>query len=324
MLTLACSIKKKCFLLILGLSLFFLSSCDFFSRRILVKPVVQVESIKFTAKDFSSELALRMKDFDALSAKDPKILTVQKDQIVNDFIVFSLIDLWFLENKMSVTKEELESEIKKISAVWLNDSSFRGALSYAGITFAAWSKKTESALKKTKLINHLIKSSPPIGEVELKSYYNNNRSRYEQKEAIFLSHILVSDENQANIILKLLKKQKFSDVSKEYSSAYRKETTDAFGWVEKGYMIELDRGFKMRLGDLIGPIKMDDGLHIFKIIEKKPYKIKTYLEAKNEVLADVLSLREKALFAAWLDVQFKRYKIKKNKAVLDSIKVETQ
>lgn len=307
-----------------AIAVFFFTGCDFLSRRILTKPVVQVENIKLSAKEFSEELAARLKDFDALAAKDPRILSVQKDQVVNDFVIFAVIDLWFKENKLNVTKEELDAELKKISSTYPNDSSFREALSDAGTTFAAWTKKTESSLKKKKLLEVLKKNAPAVTDVELQNHYSSNKNRYEQKEVISLSHILVADENQAEIVSKLLKKQKFSDVAKDYSSAYLPETQDSFGWVEKGYMIELDRGFKVPPGTIIGPVKLADGIHIFKLLEKKPYKIKSYAEAKNEVAADVTSLREKALFASWLDTQFKRYKIKKNKAVLDSIKVETQ
>ncbi len=327
MLTPACSSnfsKRAAVLFFATFSLCSLSACDFFSRRILTKPVVQVENIRFSAKDFSTELASRLKDFDALAAKDPRILSVQKEQVVNDFVIFAVIDLWFEENKVVLTKEELDAEIKKISSAYPNDSSFREALSDAGTTFAAWSKKTESSLKKRKLLEVLKKNAPPVSETELLSYYNSNKNRYEQKEVISLAHILVADENQAEIVMKLLKKQKFNEVAKEYSSAYLPDTQDSFGWVEKGYMIELDRGFKVAPGAILGPVKMADGIHIFKLLEKKPYKIKSYAEAKNEITADVSSLREKALFASWLDTQFKRYSIKKNKAVLDSIKVETQ
>jgi parvulin-like peptidyl-prolyl isomerase len=283
-----------------------------------------VENKKLSAKDFSTELAARLKDFDALAAKDPRILSVQKDQVVNDFVIFAVIDLWFEENKIAVTKEELDAEIKKTTGSYPNDSSFREALGDAGTTFASWAKKTESSLKKRKLLDILKKNAPPVTDAELQNYYNSNKNRYEQKEVISLAHILVADENQAEIVLKLLKKQKFSDVAKEYSSAYRPDSQDNFGWIEKGYMLELDRGFKMAPGQTLGPVKMADGIHIFKLLEHKPYKIKSYAEAKNEVVADVASLREKALFASWLDTQFKRYSIKKNKAVLDSIKVETQ
>lgn len=319
------SIKYRFFSTLFLLTCFIvLTSCDYFSRRILAKPVAQVENQKLSAKDFSHELANRLKDFDALSAKDQKIIAVQKEQILNDFIVAAVVDLWFQENKFTITKEELDSEIKKTSSSYPTDSSFREALNEAGATYTDWIKKVESQIKMRKLFDFLKSNAPAATEPELLSFYNTNRLRYEQKELVMLSHILVSDENQAEIIFKLLRKTKFSDVAKEYSSAYTNEITDSFGWVEKGYMVELDKAFKLRVGDVFGPISMADGLHIFKIIDKKPYKVKSFFEAKNSVVNDVGALREKAQFAAWLDVQFKRYSIKKNKAVLDSIKVETQ
>lgn len=301
-----------------------LTSCDYFSRRILTKPVVQVDNLRMTTQDFSKELARRLKDYDALSAKDPKILVAQRDQIINDFVISSVIDLWFAENKFSVSKADLDNEIKKVSASYPNDSSFREALNEAGITFSEWSAKMESSLKKKMLIQKLREGLPAVTENELLSYYNSNKQRYEQKEGVLLSHILVADENQAEIVLKLLKKQKFFDVAKEYSSAFVGSAGDAFGWIEKGYLLELDKAFKMPVGAVFGPVKMSDGLHIFKINEKKSYKIKTYAEVKPEVINEVSTLREQAKFSAWLEEQFKRYSIKKNKAVLDSIKVETQ
>lgn len=301
-----------------------LTSCDYFSRRILTKPVVQVDSLRMTTQDFSKELARRLKDYDSLSAKDPKILTAQRDQIINDFVISSVIDLWFIENKFSINKVDLDVEIKKVSSSYPNDSSFREALNEAGITFSEWSDKMASSLKKKILVQKLREGIPAPTESELQSYYNSNKQRYEQKEGVLLSHILVADENQSEIVLKLLKKQKFSDVAKEYSSAFIGSAGDAFGWIEKGYLLELDKAFKMPVGAVFGPIKMSDGLHIFKINEKKSYKIKSYAEVKPEVLNEVTTLREQARFSAWLEEQFKRYSIKKNKAVLDSIKVETQ
>jgi peptidyl-prolyl cis-trans isomerase C len=301
-----------------------LTSCDYFSRRILTKPVVQIDNLRMTTQDFSKELARRLKDYDALSAKDPKILVAQRDQIINDFVISSVVDLWFAENKLSINRADLDIEIKKVSASYPNDSSFREALNEAGVTFNEWSEKMASSLKKKMLVQKLREGLPAPTENELLSYYNNNKQRYEQKEGVLLSHILVSDENQADIVLKLLKKQKFFDVAKEYSSAFVANVGDAFGWIEKGYLLELDKAFKMPVNTVFGPVKMSDGLHIFKINEKKIYRIKTYAEVKTEVINEVTTLREQAKFSAWLEEQFKRYSIKKNKAVLDSIKVETQ
>src|SRR3989344_3775295 len=84
------------------LSFLILSSCDFISNKILTKPIVQVNGRQLTAQEFSKELAIKLKDLDALSAKDPKILSIFKEQIINDFIISSFIDLWFKENSLSL------------------------------------------------------------------------------------------------------------------------------------------------------------------------------------------------------------------------------
>ena len=309
---------------LLAALLVFLSSCDYFSKRILTKPVVQVENQKLTAKDFSLALASQLKDLDALSAKDPKILAVYKEQLVNEFVVSSIIELWFSETKLKLNKEDIDKEIKSVASSYPSDSAFRESLSESGLSFLEWTEKIQSQLKKKKLFETLRSTAAPITEAELQSYYTNNKSRYEQKEMVMLSHILVSEENQAEIVAKLLKRQKFADVAQKYSSAYRVETGDTYGWIERGFSTELDKAFRLRPGDTFGPIKTQDGIHIFKINERKPFKARSFAEARNEVQAEVVALREKALFAAWLDVQFKRYKIKKNRTVIDSIKVETQ
>jgi peptidyl-prolyl cis-trans isomerase C len=301
-----------------------LTSCDFFSRRILAKPVAQVENIKLTAKDFSNELANKLKGFDALSAKDPKVLAFHRDQIINDFIVSAVIDLWFEENKISVGEEEVEAEIKKITSSYPNDSSFRETLSEAGLTFLEWKKKMETGVKRKKLLLRLREEAPPVAESEYLSFYNENKSLYEQKDGVLLSHIQVADENQATIVLKLLKRKKFSEVAKEYSSAYTNEAGDVYGWVEKGFLVGLDKAFRMRIGDHFGPVKIAEALHIFRVVDRKNYKVKPFAQARTQVVADVEALREKARFASWLDAQLKRYAVKKNQAVIDSIKVETQ
>lgn len=303
---------------------FSLTSCDYFSKRILTKPVVQVEGLKLTAKDFSLKLASQLKDLDALSAKDPKILSVYKDQLINEFVVSSMIELWFAENKLQLSQSDIDKEITSVTASYPSDSAFRESLSDSGQSFVEWSEKIQNQLKKRMLFEALRKNAPAIAEPELLSFYNSNKARYEQKEMVMLAHILVGEENQAEIVLKLLKKQKFSEVAQKYSSAFKAETGDAYGWIERGFSPDLEKAFKLRTGDVFGPVKSQDGIHIFKVNDKKPFKIRTFAETRSEVLAEVTSLREKALFAAWLDVQFKRYKIKKNKTVIDSIKVETQ
>lgn len=301
-----------------------LSSCNFISNRILAKPVAQVENIQLSTQDFSKELALRLKDLDALSAKDSKIIAIFKEQILNDFLVSAFVNLWFVENNLSLPPTEINKEVATIVSTYPSDAVFRELLSESGLSYSDWVAKIAVGLKKKKVLATITKESAAISENELMSFYNSNRTKFEQAESILLSHILVADANEAQIVKKLVAKQNFTDIAKKYSTAYNLESKDLYGWIERGFSSEFEKSFKMRPGETFGPITLSDGIHLFKIVEKRPAKILSFAESRERALAEVSALRETAKFAAWLDVQIKKYKVKKNPSVIDSIRVETR
>lgn len=309
---------------LLILALIFFSSCDFISSKMLTKPIVQVENFSLSAQNFSKELAIKLKDLDALSAKDPKILSVFKDQIVNDFVISTFVSLWFKENSLTLSPAEIDVEVTSMLSAYPTDALFRELLSEARLSYSEWLQKVEAVLKKKHLLAALSKDAPKVTDDELLSYYNNNRSRYEQPEAILLAHILVNDEGEAEVVKNLLRKQPFTTVAKKYSSAYNQESKDVYGWIERGYAPELEKSFKQAIGETLGPVKLSDGIHIFRLMEKKPFKIRTFTEAQNQITSEVRALRETARFTSWLDVQIKKYRVKKNLNMLDSIRVETR
>lgn len=301
-----------------------LVSCDYLSNRLLTKPVVQVENIKLSAEGLSKSLAIKLKNLDALSAKDPKILSILKEQLVNEFIVNALIDLWLKEKNISLPKSDLDAEVLSYTSSYPNDAAFRESLAETGVSYADWVSRVEANLKKKLLAKNLAKEAAPISEEELISYYENHKTQFEQKDSVLLSHIAVDDQNQMDIVKKLLKREDFDAVAKKYSSEYTAESKAVYGWVEKEFANGLEKAFKARVGEVFGPIAVGDKLHMFKLIEKRPFKQKTFTDSRAAVLSEVVALRETARFSSWLDVQFKRYKIKKNLSMLDSIRVETQ
>ncbi|MEK6627825.1 MAG: peptidyl-prolyl cis-trans isomerase [Bdellovibrionota bacterium] len=301
-----------------------LSSCNFISNRILNKPVAQVENIQLSTQSFSKELALKLKDLDALSAKDSKIIAVFKEQILNDFLVSAFVNLWFTENNLSLSPDEINKEVAAIVSTYPSDAIFRELLSEAGLSYSDWVAKIAQGLKKKRVLEIITKGAAPISENELLSFYTNNRTKFEQADSLLLSHILVADANEAEIVRKLVAKQNFTDVAKKYSTAYNLESKDLYGWIERGFSTEFEKSFKLRIGEIFGPITLSDGIHVFKLVEKRPAKILSFAEARARVLSEISALRETAKFAEWLDVQIKKYRVKKNLSVIDSIRVETR
>lgn len=301
-----------------------LTSCDFFSNRILNKTVVSVDSLRMTTQEFSKALANKLKNLDALSAKDPRIILKFKEKIISDFIVESLIMLWFQDQKLSIAPEELEKELRLFQSGYPDDKSFRTTLSEESITYAQWKKQVELSLKRKKAFAHMNQNIAPPTTEELESFYNNNKDRYQQKEALQLSHVLVQDENQAEIVKKLSKNQKFSELIKKFSMSSDAAFGGNYGWLEHASNADLEKLFKGHVGEIVGPVKLLDGYHLFRVEQKRGRRQKLFTEVREQVKADVFSLRQTAKFSAWLDEQIKRYKVMKNVQAIDSLYVETQ
>lgn len=315
---------KSGFFLFIIISSLSLNSCDFFSNRVLTKPVVEVATYRMTLQEFSKALAAKLKNLDALSAKDPQIISKFKEKIISDFVVESLIALWFEEQHLTLNPDDLEKELKETQGGYPDDKSFRLALSEEGLPYAQWRRRVENSLKRKIAFKHMNQNITMPSEEEIQSYYNNNKDRYQQKESVLLSHILVMDENQAEIVKKLTKTQKFADIVKKFSMSPDAAFGGNYGWVDQDANEDLEKIFKSRVGEIVGPAKLQDGYHLFKIEQKRIRRQKTFEEVKDQAKNDVIALRQTAKFSAWLDEQIKRYKILKNAQAIDALYVETQ
>lgn len=317
-------IRKGLFVFFIFSLLITLQGCDFFSNRILNKTIVEVGPHRMTTQEFSKLLAVKLKNLDALSAKDPIILKKFKDKIIADFVVESLLLIWFKQEGLSLTTAELDKELKELQNGYPDDKSFRLTLSDESITYSHWRKQVEHGLKRRKAFALINKSIAPPSEEELLSYFNNNKERYQQKEAMQLSHVLVLDENQAEIVKKLLRTQRFPEVVKKFSMSPDAAFGGSYGWVERDLNGELDHLFKLRVGEISAPVKLLGGFHLFHIDSKRGQRQKTFTEVRDQANNDVLALRQTAKFSAWLDEQIKKYKVFKNAQAIESLYVETQ
>ena len=70
--------------------------------------LLQVEDSSINVKDFSDLLAKKLRDLDALSAKDPAIIKTFKNKIVTDYIIDQVIKLWTKENKLDLSSKDVD------------------------------------------------------------------------------------------------------------------------------------------------------------------------------------------------------------------------
>lgn len=300
------------------------SGCDLYSQRIFSKPLVRVEEQALNVQGFSKLLARRLKDLDPLSAKDPLILKKFKDRIVSDFIVDSLIEIWFLESNLTINNMDLNKKILNETNNYPSDASFRSALAEVDMSYDDWANSVRLTMKREMLFAELRKKIDTPSDSEVLNYYESNKAKYFQKDSVLVKSILISDESQVDVIKKLSKKLTFEKLIQDYSVETPKPKDGIYAWVERDSIADLEILFTNKKNDLIGPVKMNEGLRLFRVVQKRSARQKTLEEVLPQIKNDIVSLRETARFSAWLDEQIKRYTVYKNDLAIDAISIETR
>ncbi len=145
-------------------------------------------------------------------------------------------------------------------------------------------------LKKQLLANEYkeyLQAQVVVSDEELKSYYEQNKARFNEQEQVKASHILVKTEEEANAILKELKAGKdFAELAKQKSECPSKEKGGDLGWFTKGRMVREfeDAAFKLKKGETSGLVKTQFGYHIIQQTDYKPEHTKNFEESKPQII----------------------------------------
>jgi len=134
------------------------------------------------------------------------------------------------------------------------------------------------------------------GLSEVKSFFEDNKSRYSSEKEVRLSYILLDSEEQAKAVLAELSPENFADVAKEKSTeSLTKASGGDVGFIKRGDFEESieEQVFKMELNQISDPIKTEKGFALATVTEIKDESVADFESIKNEVAKDFL--KDKAL-----------------------------
>ncbi|MFA7061298.1 MAG: peptidylprolyl isomerase [Pedobacter sp.] len=139
-------------------------------------------------------------------------------------------------------------------------------------------------------------STIQIPEQELRLFYEKNPKNFVEPQTIKVRHILVKiprqatpekereADNKAKLILEELKKGRdFAEAAHQYSDCTSKEKGGNLGSITPGFMPkEFDAvAFSLKVGEISGIVKTRHGLHIIRVDEKHPERMKEFPEVKT-------------------------------------------
>jgi peptidyl-prolyl cis-trans isomerase C len=150
--------------------------------------------------------------------------------------------------------------------------------------------KIKEALERAEneiLARHFMKKyidekSQPTDE-EIRKYYSEHRDQFVIPDGVFIQHIVVKNEDDAEAILENLKKGvSFEEIAKKKSIARSGKEEGRLGWLYKGRMDpELEKvAFTLEKGKLSDVIKTKEGYEIIKVLNKSDKREITFDKAK--------------------------------------------
>lgn len=305
------------------LALLALSGC-WSTTKYSAKPVAQVNEHELGTKEFATRLARRLKDHDALTAKDPATIQNAKDEILKDFVTASLITDWCRSKKIEVSDADVDKEVEKVRSVYPDDLSFRRALAGENISFSEWRENLRASLLQRAFFAKLREKVKQPTEDEIKKYFEENRAHFKKRERIYLRQIVTDDQAKAEALKADIKKGDFAKLARRYSNAPEAKNGGLVGWVERGTVDFFEPAFSLPVNSVSNIVKSPFGYHIYRVEKKLPASAGSLDEARPEIVKVLLARREQAEFVAWLDGQIRSSRVLKDYALIQSIQVETR
>jgi len=310
--------------LVLFLSLS-VSGCFTKERVLLDKPVLVINGHKVSTKEFSERLALRLRTYDALTAKDEANLERAKNETVKAFVIENIARDYADKNKISVSSAELEAEAAKLRSNYPDEYAFRRALADENIKYDDWKKDLELTVLQKKILSQITSKVTDPTDKEMQDYYDSHKALWNNPARVRLRQVVLAKEDDAKRIEEQLQKgDSMAKLAKEFSIAPEGSNGGDTGWLPKGTLDVFDTAFKMKEGQRSKVLKSAYGYHIFEVLKKEPEGRLSFQDAKAKIRAALREQKEQAAFSSWLEEQVRKSDVKKDDALIQAIKVTTR
>ena len=246
--------------------------CHFESAAVSNSIMATVNDKPITSTDFKRRLDLAVKTNSIKSSDDVA------DQILSSLIEEKLVAQAAIEMNIQVAEVELKSSITKIAEEnSLSYDKFLQSLSAQDIDIEEFKAMLKAQLLWSKIIRSEIANSISISEQEIMEQFNIMKSHQSASKNIRLklAEIVISDANDNKKALGMVKALNngadFGKMAGEFSSSISKDESGVIGWLHISQLSNEVAASLMHLsvGQISRPIKINDSIYIFKILDKQ-------------------------------------------------------
>jgi len=257
-----------------------------------------------TREDFKNELKWTKRKYriEKNDSLEPNQNVWIKTNILNELIQESLLRQEAIRQGVTVSSGEFEKYLDQAKEGY-KENTFQRALDIEEISRLQWEGKLKTNLLIRKLIEEVINRKIEIKEEEISDYFKQHREEFQKGEQVRTLHIMVETEDEARRISKLIRKGKsFSELARQHSRSPEGKTGGDMGYYEAGQMPKwFDDVFKLKVNKVSDIIRTPFGVHIFKVVDKKPERKMSFEESKKQIHAKLLHEAQEQAFHKWVE-----------------------
>lgn len=298
-----------------------LGSCLFKKNQVAERPVIRVNDMSLSLKEFASLLASKVKNFDPIFIKDGKVIQQAKKQISQNYIHKALAYSFLRRKNISISSKDVTDYKKNIAQNYSDSLDLKRALLEQGLDYKTWEKQLRLIISERQVVEMLSKELIPLSEKEMKSYYRAHKKNFKRPERVKIRQIVLKTRDDAMRIRELLKRRSFNlkKLAKKYSIVPKHFSDE---WIERGGPEVYKTAFSMRVGRTSPVLKSNMGYHIFKVIRKQKESQLQFSKVKDRIRRAILEDRQQAVYSAWLEEEIQSSRVYKDDMLIASIQVK--
>lgn len=291
----------------------FLGCAEWKKQAVLAK----IEENTITVGDFQKRLEGYNLDF--VSLAKPQVAEI-KQKILNEIIDEKVMLMEAQNRNLTISNETLEEILAQMRGGY-SESEFENVLKTQGQSYKEFKLRAKTNYLIDKVIDSIVGRKEDFPKEKIETYYKEHIEDFFQAAQYNIQQIIVADKVKAEEVYKELKKgSSFEVLAKVHSISPEAHTGGYVGWISSNAPEAiLSAVAKLPLKGMSAPVTTDYGVHIVKVLEKKPQRLMSLAEATPKIV-EVLGVeaKEEALLK-WKQTQFSKIKIVRNNALLKSL-----
>lgn len=200
-------------------------------------------------------------------------------------------------------KKRVKTLVKQVRNRFSSRKEYKQALKRSGVTEDQLRTQAEKAALIAAAVEKTITAASRASEQDLREYYDENVQKYRQPESVRLRIISTKKEAKAkDALARVTAGEDFGGIAARMSEDNYRIKGGDIGYVHKGRILpELEEAaFRMKPGEVSGPIRADGRLFIIKLEDKQAERQFTFEEIKDKLKKELEARRSRELKDKWI------------------------